>query len=45
MYDTFYSPVITLGGPLGSMRKHKTVGIFQFIRVNRAAIMRHLLGM
>jgi hypothetical protein len=41
MTDTFYSPIITLGGRLTTVHKEKPLGIFQFIRVNRAAMLRH----
>jgi hypothetical protein len=42
MQDTFYSPIIALGGHLTSMHRERPKGIFKFIRVNRAAILRHL---
>lgn len=41
MFDTFYSPVITLGGRLASM--HRPQGIFEVFRINwRGALLRAL---
>ena len=43
MQDIFYSPIITLGGPLTSMHREKPVGIFTITRINwRGALLRHL---